>query len=404
MAKQLVVLSGPDEGKVFDLGTEALLVGRSRAAEIRLLDPHVSRVHFQIIPTDDTYSLEDYDSAAGTFVNGKKVESVLLKTGDLIRLGTTHLQVTDKTTGKVPASPSAKPVRKESWAEKLVGKNYAHFHISALLGKGPNGTVFHAIDTRTDDAVALKILDPLRSNTEEKVARFVESMKSVMPLRHRHLLVIEGAGKAGDSLWISMQYMNSENLAAVVGRVAAGKGLDWKNILKLGYYVNAALEYAHHKELVHQSVNPQNILLGQKPSDTKLTDLMLAHALEDDPLRPIAAAGTPSDSLGYLPPERIDGPGALIDGRTDMYGLGATLYAIFTGHPPFQADTVEEMVDLIRYDAAPRLSSLKHELPAELDTLIRHMLAKRMQDRPKSAGEVQSMFEAIAREHGIAFS
>src|SRR5687767_13113884 len=106
MPKKLVVLAGPDEGRVFPLGTETTMVGRSRATDTRLIDPHVSRVHCQIVPENGKHVLVDYESAGGVFVNGKQVEKHVLQAGDLIRIGSTHLQVVDD--AAAAAAPAAR--------------------------------------------------------------------------------------------------------------------------------------------------------------------------------------------------------------------------------------------------------------------------------------------------------
>jgi pSer/pThr/pTyr-binding forkhead associated (FHA) protein len=95
MAKRLIVLAGPDEGRVFAMKDEALLLGRSRATDSHLIDPLVSRVHCQVLPEGDQYVLVDFDSPGGTFVNGKRVERHMLQNGDLIRIGNTRLQYED---------------------------------------------------------------------------------------------------------------------------------------------------------------------------------------------------------------------------------------------------------------------------------------------------------------------
>jgi serine/threonine protein kinase len=148
-------------------------------------------------------------------------------------------------------------------------------------------------------------------------------------------------------------------------------------------------------------VTPQNILVGKLPQDTKLTDLMLASAVEEDPTRPISAAGTPSDSLAYQSPERTDGPKAAVDARTDLYSLGATLYAMFTGKPPFQGETVTDVVTQIRLDSPARLRTLGVQAPDPFERLIRRLLAKRPQDRPASAREVLTELERIAKAQNV---
>jgi serine/threonine-protein kinase len=100
-----------------------------------------------------------------------------------------------------------------------------------------------------------------------------------------------------------------------------------------------------------------------------------------------------------MSPERTDGPSAAIDGRTDIYSLAATLYAMLTGKPPFQADTVKELIQKIRLDGVPPLDV--PDAPAAFEFLLKRCLAKRMQDRPRNAEEMRKLLEAIAQEHKI---
>src|SRR5260221_13401343 len=108
MANKLVVLAGPDEGRVFLLGTDVLLLGRSRATDTHLIDPHVSRVHCQVLPENGQHVMVDFDSAGGTFVNGKQISRHELKAGDLVRIGTTHMQFVgaDSAVAAAAAPPS----------------------------------------------------------------------------------------------------------------------------------------------------------------------------------------------------------------------------------------------------------------------------------------------------------
>lgn len=153
--------------------------------------------------------------------------------------------------------------------------------------------------------------------------------------------------------------MNVPNRTApVLGKI------DWRNVLQIGIYLARALDYAHGKKLIHQNVTLHNILLGRTPQETKLADLMVSTAIEDDPLEPIAAMGTPTENLSYLSPERTV-KGGPVDVRTDVYSLGATLFAMLAGRPPFQADTIEELVAKIK--KAPRLASRRWESPPPCD-------------------------------------
>src|SRR5262245_2239579 len=201
MAKQLVVLAGPDEGRVFHLGADALFLGRSRATESHLLDPHVSRIHCQVLQEGDHWVVSDYDSAAGTFVNGKRVSKQALVPGDIIRIGNTRLQFTEGDGAPAapaaskreaipvaqPANRDAPPVRRRSssvpvaqpataagprgpaWAANLAGQKIAHFKVGSPLARSNSGYVFHAREIRKNLPVALKVLDPEFSSNQKSV-------------------------------------------------------------------------------------------------------------------------------------------------------------------------------------------------------------------------------------------
>ena len=179
----------------------------------------------------------------------------------------------------------------------------------------------------------LKCCIPISARMKRRSSALLEAMKAIMPLSHPHLLKILGAGKTGNHCWVATEYIPGDSLASVIGRIEK-TNLDWKAAVRVGTYLARALEFAHSKGMVHQNVTPQNIVVGRKPQNTKLTDLMLALATEENPTRPISASGEPSESLPFMSPERTDGPKATVDVRTDIYSLAATLYAMLTGKPP----------------------------------------------------------------------
>jgi serine/threonine protein kinase len=417
MAKQLVILAGPDEGRSILLGAEVVMVGRSRATETPLTDPHIAKIHCQIVPEGNRHVLVDYDSISGTFVNGKEIQRHPLQTGDLIRIGGTHLQYVETgattvlaaatPTGAAPATSlapaAAAPAPKSSveWAKALVGQTLLHYQITAPLARGKSGYVFHARDTRTDTPVGLKVLHPDFGLDDKKVQHFVEAMKAVLPLSHPHLLKVYGAGKTGTYCWVATEYNTGDSLAAVIGRIEKTGKIDWKVALRVGVFLARALEYAHQKNLIHENVTPQNILVGRKAEQTKLLDLMLAGATEEDPTRPISAAGQPSEALPFMSPERTDGAGAAIDGRTDVYSFGATLYAMLAGKPPFTGATVEELVEKIRLDEPLRLQAVQVQAPPALEKLLRVCLAKRVRDRYAGAEDLRKDLEKIAQANNV---
>src|SRR5262245_58715722 len=386
MSKHLVVVAGPDEGRVFPLGGDNVYLGRSRATHTQLIDPHVSRVHCEVKPAGQHYVLNDCESPGGSFVNGPRVPQQELRPGDLIRIGATHLQFVDDQGARAAAAPpagktAAHRVVPGKWAHALVGKTFSHYQLGSILARGRSGFVFHGRDVKRNLPIVVKVLDPAISNDKKLMQRFVRAMKAVLPLRHPHLVRVYGAGKTEGHCWVAKEYVRGESLAAVISRIEVAGHLDWRRVTHAAFYIGRALDYAHSRKIVHQNVSPLNILLGGHVQEAKLSDLMLATALEEDPTRPVSAAGLPSESLAYMSPERTDGPDAKVDARTDIYSLGATVYAMLTGRPPFQADVIGALVQQIRLDAPPTFARRNVRVPEQLEAFIRRTLAQRPQDR-----------------------
>lgn len=406
MPKRLLVLAGPDEGKSFTLPeSDAFLLGRSRATETQLIDPHVSRVHCQVQVERDHLMITDFESAGGTFVNGKKITGKqALKAGDFILIGSTRLQYLEDSEAADTAPPLARPVqRKEpaNWQEAVVGKKFGHYKVGPVLARGRSGYVFHARDIQKNIPVALKILEPTFSSNAQSVQRFVRAMKAVLPLRHPNLVQVLGAGKSAGHCWVAMEYVAGESLAAVIGRIEHTGQLDWRRILVLGICMARAVAYAHKKKIVHRNITPSNILVGKGPQDTKLADLMLAKALEGDEGQQISRPGQLLGEIAYMAPERTAGGAVPVDGRADIYSLGATLFALFAGRAPFTGETITELVTRIRREPPPPLREFYLGVPGPFEEKIRRMLAKKPDDRPGTAAELLAELESYAAECGV---
>src|SRR6516165_8439262 len=152
MPAQLAVTSGPDQGKLFPLPSgETMQVGRSQATTIRLADPAVSRVHFELEIGEDQVILHNI-SGQGTLVNGQPATEQALKTGDVIRIGNSEMRFVgkDEPATIVPTEP-ALPSANEPLAN-LAGKSLAYFLVEEVIARGNSGIVFRALDTRHNQA------------------------------------------------------------------------------------------------------------------------------------------------------------------------------------------------------------------------------------------------------------
>jgi serine/threonine protein kinase len=404
MAKKLLIIAGPDKGKAFTLPVaDTLLLGRSKATEARLADPHVSRVHCRVQIDGNLVILSDFESAGGTFVNGKKINEQELKPGDTIRIGDTQIRyvdedVTEASTlapGGMP-SPHPMPIAADQLTE-LVGKTLAHFEIGPVIGKGRSGVVFKAKDTKGNQAVAFKILWPEFSQNDEEMQRFIRAMKTMMPLHHPNLVTIYGAGKTGGYCWIAMEFVEGESLTQVIQRIGIAGLLDWRNALKVAVDIARALEYAQQHQIIHRNITPQNVLVRSSDKLAKLGDLMLAKALEGTLAEQITQPGTLVGDVSYMSPERTRGNPAEIDGRSDVYSLGALLYVLLTGRTPFSADSLAEMIRKIRQEGPEKPKKFQLAIPDQLEGTVLKMLAKQPQDRFPTATDLLRDLERIAK-------
>lgn len=411
MSLQLVVLTGADAGKTFTLNVGPnLMLGRSTQAQYVLSDPRVSRNHCQILLQGDEILLRCNSSSSGTFVNGKKIQEHHLKPGDLLQVGDTQLRLT---VGDLPldvalaqsagaaAPPAESATHKIQKLEMLVGTTLAHYDITLIVGKGRTGLVFHATDTKDNRPVALKVLHPEFSQDEEEMQRFVRGMKTVLPLRHPHLVTLYAAGRTGPYCWMAMEYVAGENLQQVIDRIGVAGMLDWRNALQIAWQVSQALDYACEQSILHRNVTPTNILRIAADKTVKLGDLMLSKALEGPLARQVTRPGELVGDVAYMSPERTRGTTDL-DVRSDLYGLGATLYALLTGQPPVTGTTLVEKIARIRQTEPVRPKKFQLSIPAPFEDVVMQLLAKNPEQRYQTPRELIADLQRMARVHGVS--
>jgi serine/threonine protein kinase len=402
MSAQLTITAGPDKGRAFPLPPGATFqVGRSQATPTRLTDASVSRVHFEV-EYDGTDAVLVNISSNGTLVNGERVDRHPLRPGDTIRIGATELRYHDTALEPTTVAPAPKPAAggAEQLA-KLVGQALAHYKVEAVIARGATGTVFRATDAKDGQVVALKVLQPELSSNEEEMQRFVRAMKTVLPLRHPNLVALYGAGKTGPYCWVAMEHVEGESMTQVIERIGVAGMLDWKYGFRVAAHIARALEYAHGQSVIHRNVTPQNILLRTADKTAKLGDLMRAKALEGTLAQQITRPGELVGDVGYMAPERTRGAGE-VDGRSDLYGLGATVYALITGRPPFAGGSLPELITKIRNAEPERPKKFQMAIPDLFQGTVLKLLAKRPEERFQSATELLKDLERVGKFAGVS--
>jgi len=177
--------------------------------------------------------------------------------------------------------------------------------------------------------------------------------------------------------------------------------LDWRNAFQVALDVGRALEYAHDNHIIHRNVMPENILREATSKVSKLGDLMLAKALEGTNAKQVTRPGELVGDVTYMSPERTRGTGEGVDGRSDLFSLAATMYALLTGKPPFAGSTLVETITRIRNAEPLKPTTFQMGIPGLFETTILKMLAKRPEDRYQTAGEVVRELERIGKYNGV---
>lgn len=405
MIAELVVIKGPDTPRKIALADgQSVVIGRGEKSNTRLADQQASRIHCVVDVDGGKFLLRDQGSSAGTFVNGQRVEQCELKPGDVIHVGQTELRLMlhdgHEEPTVAPKAAAAMPVVTAANLKNLVGQSLAHFELQKVLASGNTGLVFLAHDSKGNRPAAVKVLWPEISKQEDEMQRFVRAMKTMMPIHHENLIEIYAAGKNGPHCWVAMEYVEGECLTEVINHFGTRGMLDWRTSFLVAVQIARALETAYEHQIVHRNITPNNILFNRTAKQAKLGDLMLAKALEGTQARQITRPGQLVGDLPYMPPERTrtDAP---VDCRADIYSLGATIYALLTGHPPFEGNSVPEVVSRIR-SAEPIKPKQYHLSVADrFQDAVLTMLAKRPEERYETPSKLLIDLNRIARYESI---
>jgi hypothetical protein len=430
MAIQLVVIEGPDKGQAFSLEPgAAFVIGRGRTARVRLNDVHVSREQCRIQPDDEGLVLTDTGSMSGTFVNDLRVTKRVLRLGDVIRVGQTQLQVEENNIADlmtVPPVPDAPPVPTPAPAAlpvdpveatspapvaafaalpperlgELAGQIFWHYQLGEPLARGQSGLVFRGTDQRDHQPVAIKVLWPQLAQRDEEVHRIFRATRTMYTLRHPHVITLRQAGKTGPYVWFAMDLIDGESLTQVIDRMGVAGMLDWRYALRVAMQLGEALDFAHERHIIHRNITPQNVMVRRADKCALLGDLVLAKALEGAMAQQITRPGEVLGDVRYMSPERLAGVQP-VDERSDIYSLGAMLYALLTGRPPFAGLSLIETIKLIQ-TAAP-VPPKKYQLSvADLfEGVVLKMLAKRPEERFRNAAELLAQLERVAKFQGV---
>jgi len=263
------------------------------------------------------------------------------------------------------------------------------YRIVDRIGSGANGIVYKARQLSLDRWVAIKVLPTRLSEDPQFVERFHAEGRAAGRLNHGNIVQPIDVGEAEGHHYYVMEYVEGETVFEGLEELVR---YDEEEAVRIALDVARALEHAHAAGMVHRDVKPQNIMLTGE-GKAKLADMGLALAVTDTDLIE-SEKGKAIGSPYYIAPEQIRGRGD-VDFRADLYGLGATLYTMVTGDPPFDAETAREVMQkhLLAPLKPPR--KLNPTLSEELDQVIRVLMARDRDQRYDQTADLVADLEAL---------
>ncbi|AKU97546.1 Serine/threonine protein kinase [Labilithrix luteola] len=277
-----------------------------------------------------------------------------------------------------PTEPMDEPAPDGAIPERL-----GPYRIERAAGAGSGGTVYRAVDERTGQVAAVKMLaDPALR------ARFLREARTLSRLHHPAIVRYLDHGEVADGMYLAMEWLEGENLEE---RFERGPLL-WQEAVALGQRISAALDHAHRLGCVHRDLSPRNVFLPNRlVANAKLLDFGLVRVHDVALARTTSRAvlGTPF----YMAPEQIRDPGS-VDGRADLFGLGILLYEAVAGSRPFQADDLFTLWVRIVDDQARDLRLAARTVPESFVRVVEALLAKDPAARPQTAADVHRALSA----------
>ncbi len=285
--------------------------------------------------------------------------------------------------------------------EQMLGTELGDYRIERIVGHGSMGVVFEAKHTTLERRVALKVLPPGLGSTERAIHRFLREAQAVAQLDHENIVPIYHVGEQNSVHYYAMQFLEGKPLDEYLHEHGSLRAKEAAQIVQTAA---RAIHFAHQRGIIHRDLKPANIIRTDQ-GKIVVTDFGLARPERGAALTDSGAmVGTPL----YMSPEQVRARRDEVDRRTDVYSLGATLYELLAGLPPFTGASTQEILQAI-IETEPRpLRAMDRSIPAELEVIALKALEKNPKRRYASALELAQDLErflegepVLARRTGV---
>lgn len=434
MRVTLHVVAGPQTGRSFTFDQhDTFMIGRSEDAQFCL--PHdrfFSRHHCILEIAPPQAFIRDLGSTNGTFVNGIRVETAYLKHGDRIQGGETVLEVevaadpvepgalyyaesTEPSLitiaclncGAISSAEASRPDAKLSFVcedcrEKLKQnpQPIPGYQMMRMLGQGGMGSVMLARSVKDGRAVAIKTLLPEVAVSEQSLKRFMREIEVAASLQHPNIVSYIEHGTHNGIVYLVTEYVSGMD-ASKLAKKRGGK-LNFKEVIKIIEQTLSALDFAHNKGFVHRDIKEQNILVeGHYPNYlAKLTDFGLSKSYKQTGMSGVTMVGDVAGTIAYMPPEQVR-DFKEVRPPSDIYAVGMTAYSLLTGAHALDISPkagIAETVKAIFEKPIIPIASRVPEVPIRVSAVIETALAKQVELRWRSAGEMRDALLRAASE------
>lgn len=286
-----------------------------------------------------------------------------------------------------PADPDLAYVPRAVRASRTLGR----YEIERELGKGAMGTVYLGRDPKINRVVAIKAIPLAQEFQEDDLAearaRFFREAEMAGRLNHPAIVTVYDAGEDQGLAYIAMEYLRGRHLSHFT---EPARLLPFKNTMLLAARVADALYYAHRQNVVHRDIKPANIMFNPDTDELKITDFGIARLTDTSRTKTGIVLGTPS----FMSPEQLEG--RPLDGRSDQFALGVSLYQLLCGQLPFRAESMPRLMQKIATEPHASVRLVRPELPECIDPILTRALAKSVDERYANCGELASALRTCA--------
>ncbi len=312
-----------------------------------------------------------------------------------------YKHLADRPVSEDPPLPARlKPVKPSTSIDKSEARNRSaatpkrtlgRYEIERELGQGAMGTVYLGRDPKINRVVAIKAISLAQefqdADLDEVKSRFFREAEMAGRLNHPGIVTVYDAGEDQGLAYIAMEFLKGHHLS----HFAEGENLlPPAKVLELIARLADALHYAHRQNVVHRDIKPANIMFDLDTDELKITDFGIARLTDTSRTKSGIVLGTPS----FMSPEQLEGDA--LDGRTDLFALGISLYHLLAGQLPFRAGSMTQLMHKIASEPHVPLRSIRPELPECIENIVARALEKNPEDRYQTGAELAAAVRSCA--------